>query len=96
MSMASAMAATTARQRYAGDRRPAAVKQMTREEPGAHPEHDGAENKARGATVKRFDVHSTHGRATVVGGGVSATAVVKRIKQPVIEQHSIEVKLEPR
>ena len=46
--------------------------------------------------MKRFDVHSTHGRATVVGGGVSATAVVKRIKQPVIEHHGIKVKLELR
>ena len=32
----------------------------------------------------------------VVGGGVPATAVVKRIKLPVIEHHGIKAKLEPR
>ena len=42
----------------------------------------------------RFDSHSGHGRATVVGGGVPATAVVKRIKQPAIEHHGIKANLE--
>ena len=41
-----------------------------------------------------FDGHSGHGGATVVGGGVPATAVVKRIKPPVIEHHGIKAKLE--
>ena len=42
----------------------------------------------------RFDGHSGHGGAMVVGGGVPATAVVKRMKLPVIEHHGIKAKLE--
>ena len=42
----------------------------------------------------RFDGHSGHGGATVVGGGVPATAVVQRSNQPVIEHHGNKAKLE--
>ena len=90
------MAATTARLRYAGDRRPVAVKQTTQEEPAAHPEHIEGDGRARGTMERRVDGHSDHGGVNHVGDSVLATAVVKRIKQPVIEQHRIKAKLEPR
>ena len=38
-------------------------------------------------------MHSTYGGATIVGGGVPVTAVIKMIKQPVIEHHGIKAKL---
>ena len=41
MSMTMAMADTVARLRYAGDRSSVTMKQTTRVEPGAHPEHTG-------------------------------------------------------
>ena len=90
------MADTTARRRYAGDRRPVTVKQTTREEPGAHPDHVEGDGRAGGTTERRVDGHSDHGGVNHIGNGVQATAVVKRIKQPVIEQHRIKAKLEPR
>ena len=43
-----------------------------------------------------FDGHSSHGGATIVGGDVPATTVVKRIKPLVIEHHGIKAKLELR
>ena len=88
------MAAMTARLHYAGDRRPVVVKQTTREEPGAHPELTGAESWTGRAMDERFDVHSSHGGASNDDGDVLAAAVVKRIKQPVIEHHEIKAKLE--
>jgi len=91
--MTPAMAATTAWLRYAGDVRPVELKQIAMEGSAAHPKHDWAESKAGGAMETRFDGHSGHGEATVVGGGVSATVVVKRIKPPVIEHHGIKAKL---
>ena len=63
------MVDTVARRLYAGKMKPEEVKQTTREEPEAHPEHAGAENKTGGATRKRVDVHSSHGGETVVDGG---------------------------
>ena len=42
----------------------------------------------------RFDGHSDHGGATVIDGGVPATAVVKRIKPLVIEHHGNKAELE--
>ena len=89
------MAAMTAWQHYASNRRPVTVKQMTREEPGAHPDHIEGDGRAGGTTERRVDGHSDHGGANHVGDGVLATVVVKRIKQPVIEQHGIKAKLEP-
>ena len=74
------MAATTARLHYAGDRRPVAVKQTTREEPGAHPDHVEGDGRAGGTTERRVDGHSDHGGANHVGDGVQVTAMVKRIK----------------
>jgi len=81
------MVATTARQRYTGDRTPVAVKQTTREEPGAHLEHAGAESRTRGAMETRFDVHSGHGGASFDDGGALATVLDKMRNQPVIEHH---------
>ena len=74
------MAAMTAWQHYASNRRPVTVKQMTREEPGAHPDHIEGDGRAGGTTERRVDGHSDHGGANHVGDGVQATAMVKRIK----------------
>ena len=46
MSMTTAMADTAARLRYAGDRSSVTMKQTTRVEPGAHPEHTGVAGRA--------------------------------------------------
>ena len=72
------------------------MKQTTREESGAHPDHVEGDGRAGGTTERRVDGHSDHGGVNHIGNGVQATAVVKRIKQPVIEQHGIKAKLEPR
>ena len=90
------MAATTARLRYAGDRRPVAVKQTTREEPGAHPEHVEGDGRPGGTTDRRVDGHSDHGGASNDDGDVPVAALVEMINQPVIEHHGIKAKLEPR
>ena len=88
------MADTTTRRCYAGDRRPVTLKQMTREEPGAHPNHVEGDGRAGGTMERWFDGHSDHGGMNHVGDSVQATAMVKRIKQPVIEHHGIKAKLE--
>ena len=54
----------------AGDRRPVAIKLSAWKGSEAHPKHVRAGNKAREATVKRFDVHSGHGGASNGDGGV--------------------------
>ena len=74
------MADMAARRRYAGDRRPVTVKQTTREEPGAHPDHVEGEGRVGGTKERRVDGHSDHGSANHVGDSVQATAMVKRIK----------------
>ena len=56
------------------------VKQMTREEPGAHPDHVKGDGRAGGTTERRFDGHSDHSGVNHVGDDVQATAMVKRIK----------------
>ena len=75
-----AMVDTTTRRRYAGDRRPVTVKQTTREEPGAHPDHVEGDGRVGGTKERRVDGHSDHGGANHVGDGVQAIAMVKRIK----------------
>ena len=70
------------------------MKQTTREEPGAHPEHAGAESKTGGAMETRFDVHSGHGGASFGDGGAPATVMDKMSNQPVIEHHGNKVELE--
>ena len=72
------MADATARRRYAGDRRPVTVKQMTREEPGAHPDHVEGDGRAGGTTKRWVDGHSDHGGARIVGGYVPTTVMNKR------------------
>ena len=72
------------------------LKHTAREEPGAHPKHVEGDGRAGGTTNRRVDGHSDHGGANHIGDGVLATTVVKRIKQPVIEQHRIKAKPEPR
>jgi len=74
------MADTTARRCYAGDRRPVTVKQTTREEPGAHPDHVEGDGRVGGTKERRVDGHCNHGGANHVGDGVQATTMVKRIK----------------
>ena len=87
------MADTTARQCYAGDRRPVECKQKARKGSAAHHEHVGAKSETGEATVTRDDVHGDHGRAKIVGGGVPTTTVGKTTKQQGIKHHSIETKL---
>ena len=43
--------------------------------------------------MKRFNVHSTHGRASDDDGDVSVTAVYKMVNQPSTEHHGIKVNL---
>ena len=81
------------RLRYADKTRPIAVKQMAQEDSGAHPDHTGVDGRTGGSTERRVDVHITYNRATTVGGGVPVTAVIKMIKQLVIEHHRIKAKL---
>ena len=75
-----AMVDTTTRRRYAGDRRPVTVKQTTREEPGAHPDHVEGDGRVEGTKERRVNGHGDHGGANHIGDGIQATAMVKRIK----------------
>ena len=75
------MADATAWRRYAGNRRPVAVKQRVQEASVAHPERVGAKSETGGATATRVDVHGDHGRAKLVGDGVPATAVGQTTKK---------------
>ena len=43
--------------------------------------------------MKRFDVHNTHGGATIVDGGAPATMVDEMIKKQGNKHHGIKVKL---
>ena len=87
------MADMVAQRHYAGDRRPVTVKQTTREELGAHPDHVEGDGRAGGTTERRVDGHSDHGRARIVGGGVLATVVHKTVTQPSTKHHDIVAKL---
>ena len=58
-----AMADATAWRRYAGNRRPVAVKQRVQEASVAHPERVGVKDRAKGATKRWFDDQSKHGGA---------------------------------
>ena len=80
------------RLRYVGDRSSITMKQTTRVEPGAHPEHVEAKSETREATVTRDDVDSGHGGVKLVGDGDTATVVGKTTKQQGIKHHSIEMK----
>ena len=86
------MADATARQRYAGDKRPVECKQKARKGSAAHHEHVGAKSETGEATVTRDDVHGDHGRANIIGDGVPVTAVGKTTEQQGIKHHGIETK----
>ena len=76
-----AMAATTARLRYAGDVRPVAVKLSAWKGSGAHPKHARAGNRTGEATLKLVVSHNNHGGANNVGYGAPVAAVDKMVKQ---------------
>ena len=69
------------------------MKQMTREEPGAHPDHVEGDGRAEGTTERRVDGHSDHGGARILGGGVPTTVVHKMVTQQGIKHHGIKTKL---
>ena len=87
------MADAVARWHYAGETKPGTMKQTTREEPGAHPEHTGADDQTRGATEERVDGHSNHGGASNDSDDAPVAAVDKRVNQPRINHHDNMVKL---
>ena len=64
------MADTTAWRRYAGDRRPVTVKQTSREELGAHPDHFEGDGRVGGTKERRVDGHGNHNGANHVGDGI--------------------------
>ena len=92
-SLTPAMADAAARRRYADETKPGTMKQTTREEPGAHPEHSGAENCTRRATEVWVDVHSGHGGANNDDGDAPVAALDKRVNQPSINHHDNMMKL---
>ena len=82
--------------RYAGETRPVAVKQSTREESGAHPKHARAEIRTGGAARKRVDDHRRHGGASNVDGGVLVAMVDKKLNQQGTKHHGNMAKQELR
>ena len=87
------MADAVARQCYAGETRPATVKQRVQEASGTHPGRVEATSETGEAMVTRFDGDSDHGGAGLVDDAVPATAVGKMTKQEWIKHYSIETKL---
>ena len=75
------MADVAAQQHYAGYRRPVAVKQTTREELGAHPEHVEGDGRVGGTTERRVDGHSDPGGTNNDDGGEPVTVMDKLTKQ---------------
>ena len=76
--MGPAMVATTVWLHDSGEMGLVSIKQTAQEGSAAHPEHDWAESKTGGATVKRLDVHSNHGGASDDDGDVLVTVMNKR------------------
>ena len=88
------MADAEAQRHYAGDRRPVAVKQTTREEPGAHAEHVEDDGRAGGTTDWRVNGHSDHSGAIFDDGDALVAAVNKTVNQSGKKHHKNKEELE--
>ena len=82
-----------ARLHDAGETKPVELKQSAWEGSAAHPELDGAKSGTGEATETPVVGHSGHNGATVVDGGVPATAVDKMVNQLGTKHHGIVAKL---
>ena len=87
------MADAAAQCHYAGETKPGTMKQTTREEPGAHPEHVEGDGRARGTTERRVDSHSDHSGASNDDDDAPVAVVDKRVKQLSTKHHGIVAKL---
>ena len=75
------MADAAAQRRYTNDRSLIAIKQTAQEDSGAHPDHAGAKNGAKGAAERWVDDHSSCGGSSSVDGEVPVAVVDKLVKQ---------------